>query len=193
MPTDTATVTSDRNVAARTVAAPEPNPMPNPPIDPGARPEPAPAPNPPLDPEVTPDPNPMPNPPAPKASAKSARRTRVIEVDEELHEFRDTTAIRLEAGQKPYSIWDCPDSPGEKIRINSSEVLRFRNGNLECRDETDDAAVERANTFAGGKYLRADPAYLNDPFDYNDGKGRTTLWHSKRAFERYVALHPRES
>lgn len=130
--------------------------------------------------------------PAPAKRPAKKSRTRVIEIDEEIHEHRDTIAVRLAPGERPYSIWDCPESPGEKIRISSGEVMRFRNGNLECRDADDDALVEQANVYAGGKYLRADPKYLDDPFIY-ECKGRFTRWHSKRAYERYVALHPNET
>jgi hypothetical protein len=185
-------------ITSRDFEPPQPALQPEPFSAPKKPPVPAPMPEPDSEPEVAPEPAPQPEPQPVRQSASGRRseptkRTRVIEVDEELHEVRDITAVRLDAGQDAYEIWDCPESPGEKIRINSAEALRFRNGNLECRDESDDAMVEHANSFAGGKYIRADPEYRNDPFIYDDGKGRTTRWHSRRAYERYVALHPRTS
>jgi hypothetical protein len=118
-----------------------------------------------------------------------ARRTKTIEVEEELFTRKETIPVRLEPGQAPYTIWNCPADPYEKIRVNDTTILRFRDGVLECRDASDDEMVAAANKYAGGKYIRADEDLLSKPIEYTH-KGRTTRWYSRKAYERYVALNP---
>lgn len=90
-----------------------------------------------------------------------------------------------------YSIWNCPESPGERIRVSDERVLKFRMGTLKCKTAGDDEAVALANEHAGGRYIRADEDMIDHPI-VSRLTEPPTYWYSHEAHRRHQEQYKRD-
>ncbi len=105
--------------------------------------------------------------------------------------LKESIPVRVPKDNEVYSIWNCAESPDESIRVSDERVLRFRRGTLKCPTSGDDEAVALANQFAGGRYIRAEEKYLNDPI-ISRLTDPPTHWHSQEALDRHTDQYKRD-
>lgn len=105
---------------------------------------------------------------------------------------KESRPVRVTADDPDvYSIWNCPTSPNEKIRVSDERLIQFRFGTLKCKTAGDDEAVRLANQYAAGRYIPADPDLLDNPIKSKLG-GRTTYWFSRKAAEQHEEQYERD-
>jgi len=144
---------------------------------------------------------PVPAPaPAPKPATKTAGQKRAAarkaagppkDVKPAPFTLKESIPVRVANDAEVYSIWNCAESPDESIRVNDDRVLRFRRGTLKCLTAGDDEAVTLANQFAGGRYIRSEEKYLDDPI-VSRLTDPPTYWYSQAALDRHTDQYKRD-